>query len=473
MPLTLLAGPDDAAPLTSITAVETLDGVRRVPGGALVVVTGRASSRAAGYQIDIAIRTAAERGVLALVLIGADALPVTATRLAARASLAVLSAAENCDVAEVVLYLSQVIRGDAAESLARAQAALRVIRGWAPDGAPEDLLERVGDVLGRTLTMAEETPPRSEGEPIWVAGRRHGQVTGPADDAVRLVLPAVAAALGRLKGLALERATAPGRTRSEILTELIVGERDQAGLLADQARSLGLAVDDLHTVIWLALDRPVAADPAELAERRRLYDTLTLHTHETGHPPGESWNLARIAADIVLVGTATTEIREAGVRRVIGSLRTALAGEHPRLVPRFGIGTAQRGIDGLRQSATEARAAAAIAVRSGERMHAFDATGINRILATVAGSPLSRRVVDELLAPLDDLGPVRAATAIGTLCAYLDARGSLKGAAERLWLHPNAVNYRIKKITERLGADLADPDTAFALHLACRVRLRY
>jgi hypothetical protein len=60
-------------------------------------------------------------------------------------------------------------------------------------------------------------------------------------------------------------------------------------------------------------------------------------------------------------------------------------------------------------------------------------------------------VVDEL-GPLDELGAVRSAEPIGTLCAYLDARDSLKAAA-RLRLHPNAVNYRIRKITERLDVD--------------------
>ncbi|WP_428831231.1 helix-turn-helix domain-containing protein [Actinomadura chokoriensis] len=47
---------------------------------------------------------------------------------------------------------------------------------------------------------------------------------------------------------------------------------------------------------------------------------------------------------------------------------------------------------------------------------------------------------------LDRLGPVQAATAIGTLGAHLDARGSLKDAAARLRLHPNTVNYRIRSI---------------------------
>ncbi|NDU71661.1 hypothetical protein GWI34_03325 [Actinomadura sp. DSM 109109] len=477
IPLTLLAGPADAVPLTSVTAVEALARLRRAPEGALVVVTGRSAARAAGYELDIAVRTAAERGVPALVLIGCGPLPITAARLADRARLAVLTAEDDCDVAEVVLYLGQVIRGDAADSLARAQAALRIVReaGEAPGGEDATdraaaLLERVGAVLGRTLATTGEAGPGVE--PIWVAGRRQGGVTGPPDDAVRLVLPAVAAAIGRMRQFALERATAPGQTRSDILTELIVTERAQAGALADRARLLGLPVDDLHTVIWMTPDRPPGPDPAELAERRRLFDTLTLRTHQEPLPSGESWNLARLAADIVLVGTARAEIRPPRARQLIDTVRAAVAEEHPGTVLRFGIGTPQRGIEGLRQSATEARAAAAIAVRSRELVHTFDAAGINRVLAQIAASPLSRRVVDDLLRPLDALGPGRSAEAIATLGAYLDARGSLKAAASRLALHPNAVNYRIRRIVERLGADLTDPDIAFALHLACRVRLR-
>ena len=465
IPFTLLAGPADAAPLAFVTAVETLDGLQRAPSGALVVITGRALSRAADYEVDIAIRTAAERDLPALVLIGGGRLPVTATRLAGRAALAVLSAPDDCDVADVVLHLDQVIRGGAADSLARAQAALRMIRETGPGASEAKLLDSVGTALGRNVWLSDD----EEGEPIWIAGRRHGSVTGPPDDAVRLVLPALAAAVGRLKGIALEHAIAPGQTRSDMLTELIVAERDRAGMLADRARVLGFAVDDLHTVIWMTPERPAGADPAELAERRRLFDTLTTYAHQVST---EAWNLAKLADDIVVVGTARTEIRVSAARQMITSMHAAVTAEHAGMVLRSGIGTSQRGIDGLRQSAMEARAAAAIAARSGQLIRVFDVTGINRILAGIAGSPLSRRVVDDLLGPLDALGPARSTEAIKTLCAYLDTRGSLKAAAARLRLHPNAVNYRIKKVTQQLRVDLADPDIGFALHLACRVRLR-
>jgi hypothetical protein len=41
----------------------------------------------------------------------------------------------------------------------------------------------------------------------------------------------------------------------------VVAERALAGLLADRARVLGLAIDDLHTVIWMSPDRSAGADP--------------------------------------------------------------------------------------------------------------------------------------------------------------------------------------------------------------------
>ena len=76
-----------------------------------------------------------------------------------------------------------------------------------------------------------------------------------------------------------------------------------------------------------------------------------------------------------------------------------------------------------------------------------------------------------MLAPLDALGPERAATSVRTLLAYLAHRNSLAHAGRELNLHPNAVGYRLKRIREVLQLDLDDPDIRFSVELACRVRL--
>ncbi|QTV80063.1 helix-turn-helix domain-containing protein [Microbacterium sp. NIBRBAC000506063] len=100
-----------------------------------------------------------------------------------------------------------------------------------------------------------------------------------------------------------------------------------------------------------------------------------------------------------------------------------------------------------------------------------DVTGLRRVLLDFYASPTSRGLLQDVLHPLDELGPERSMTAVRTLVAYLSTQNSLAQAAQRLMLHPNAVGYRMRWIREALDLDLDDPDVRFAVELACRVRL--
>ncbi|OPG02092.1 hypothetical protein B1L11_43245 [Microbispora sp. GKU 823] len=133
-----------------------------------------------------------------------------------------------------------------------------------------------------------------------------------------------------------------------------------------------------------------------------------------------------------------------------------------------GVGTCQAGPDGLRRTASQARAAAARAT-AGEVVR-FDRLGVHALLAELSGSESALVAARDMLAPLERLGAL-SAHAVPTLKAYLDSWGSRTRAAELLSLHPNAVAHRIRRIAEALDADLSDPQTRFALQLACHVVL--
>ena len=61
---------------------------------------------------------------------------------------------------------------------------------------------------------------------------------------------------------------------------------------------------------------------------------------------------------------------------------------------------------------------------------------------------------------------------IETLEAWLDAFGDVAAAAAALYIHPNTLRYRLRKITELSGLDLTDPEQRFAAMLQLRILTR-
>jgi sugar diacid utilization regulator len=57
-------------------------------------------------------------------------------------------------------------------------------------------------------------------------------------------------------------------------------------------------------------------------------------------------------------------------------------------------------------------------------------------------------------------------TLVDTLTAFLDVGGSLEGTARALFVHPNTVRYRLKRLTELTGLAATDPRDRWALAVA-------
>ncbi|MDI5943803.1 helix-turn-helix domain-containing protein, partial [Micromonospora sp. DH15] len=84
---------------------------------------------------------------------------------------------------------------------------------------------------------------------------------------------------------------------------------------------------------------------------------------------------------------------------------------------------------------------------------------------------LTDRLVARALAPLAPLGPAARRALAETLATWLDTQGQVVETARLLHTHPQTVRYRMRRLRERYGADLDDPDARLALHLALRHHL--
>jgi DNA-binding PucR family transcriptional regulator len=67
--------------------------------------------------------------------------------------------------------------------------------------------------------------------------------------------------------------------------------------------------------------------------------------------------------------------------------------------------------------------------------------------------------------PLADAGPALTET----LDAYLDSGGAIEACARKLFVHPNTVRYRLKRIADFTGRDPTVPRDAYVLRVAATV----
>jgi len=138
-----------------------------------------------------------------------------------------------------------------------------------------------------------------------------------------------------------------------------------------------------------------------------------------------------------------------------------------RLEPGFGGGYLVLGptVPALVDASQSARAAlAGFAVARAWR-HAPRPVEADDLLPerALAGDPLAKlTLVERIYRPLQS----HSADLVSTLWAYLDNGRSLEATARELFVHPNTVRYRLKRVSEVIGWDATGPREALILQTA-------
>jgi DNA-binding PucR family transcriptional regulator len=123
---------------------------------------------------------------------------------------------------------------------------------------------------------------------------------------------------------------------------------------------------------------------------------------------------------------------------------------------RFALGAPGAGVAGFRRTHQQALGAHAVALAGGPLGPPMTSFAEVAPLALMSGSiELIRAWVIETLGPLADDGDPNV-TLRDTLRVFLQEGGSFKATAERLTLHKNTVQYRVRKAEEALGRPVGE-----------------
>ncbi len=259
----------------------------------------------------------------------------------------------------------------------------------------------------------------------------------------------------------------------DALLERVMRQADRAGtLMAQRARirqSLDGQVRDLLTG-----DRDVAEAAAEEIDALGVLDrnvpahAVVLDLEASREPPPLNlWRLPRAVVAVatggevvLLVPTGLTAREVARDARLLYTERLPPA-LHDAVVA--GVGSARPDLALISGSVREARIAARVAhaVPRLRPVAAWAELGVHRLLACGPRQALRECAVDPAAEPLL-ARPDLAATA----AAYLDHAGNVARAAAQLGVHRQTLYYRLQRIEELTGLDLADGRDRLRLHLA-------
>lgn len=342
---------------------------------------------------------------------------------------------------------------------------------------------RIASILRRTTPIEyHETSMDAElvsDAPVFVAGRR-----GPDGETVRPRTVIAVRHQGRLLGTIWAIVDGPLSAEGEAaLTEAArvtalhlrtwTNLRDTAADQRLTAEMLNGGPGAAEAALTLAMTWPAVAlavrvgDPpapgadltayiGQVAWRARLTAALTMHlrTMFPGCVATESDDMIHLA-----VGLGSLPVETVAER-----CRAFVAALSPDRQPWIGIGRVAHDVYELARARADADAAVQVLGSRTDRVGEVSELFVRTLLHDLRTSArLGDRGPSRPLRALLDYDRQRGAQLVATLRAWLDAFGDVPAAARACGVHPNTFRYRLARIEELAGVDLADPDLRFGL----------
>ncbi|WP_028921037.1 PucR family transcriptional regulator [Pseudonocardia acaciae] len=295
---------------------------------------------------------------------------------------------------------------------------------------------------------------------LLAGGARGGGLTeDPADELTEdmrlLVTEHAAMVCGVVIGRDLVVAAAAGRARQELF-EALLQHRDRDDTEVDRwARHLGFDADRPYQVLAVAFVE-------ERDQNRRGAGLATLESVLTQRASGaivaaRADEVVAIAPVPVRVGTgstqAATQAATQAQARALAQACVDTAATRRLGAAAVGIGNPCHTAADIARSYAEARRALAATRRmgAGGGVTAFADLGIHRLLLRVPDVADVRAFAEEVLGALLAEERTSGMEYLATLSVYFNENSSPRRTAQRLHVHPNTVNYRIRRIEEITG----------------------
>ncbi|MFE6843603.1 PucR family transcriptional regulator [Streptomyces sp. NPDC057686] len=332
------------------------------------------------------------------------------------------------------------------------------LRSWTgphrPDPYPEPDPVRQGDML---RALAREAGPVRMKDRLVTLIRPHGEILGvlalvgargETDEHTVLALEHAATSLALELAHLRDLAEVELRLHGELVDDLLAGT-DEASAYA-RSEAVGHDLHRSHYVIVVQWSNR-AAD-----------DSFAQTVGRAAAAVGMRSLLTRRSDHVVLVADDRPDAR---------ALYEALSRETGTRSGTIGVSAPCESLDAIPHRYQEAQRALEVRRHSLERYGTtfFDELGLYRVLGPGNDYRELEAFVHEWLGQLIDYDSRHHATMVETLSRYFDCGGNYDETADSLAIHRSTLRYRLKRIRDISGNDLANVEDRLNLQVATRV----
>jgi sugar diacid utilization regulator len=264
-------------------------------------------------------------------------------------------------------------------------------------------------------------------------------------------------------GAFLDEIADRGLLRHDLLDALLTakGDGNQALRLA---RVLHLRLAASYVVVVVRGEGvALPAAPEQPPTARRTLDRIVEETRRHMRPSVGSLLVGMRNGDLIVLFATAGPADLDTVRQNCEALAAALGADVS-----IGMSGWHDGRAAIAIAFVEAMDAVKIAASMGIRGRAV---GLDEVLvdSMLDSSVSAQRILKDTLQPLVNYDAARKAALIKTLRAYVEARLNITKSAAALFVNPNTMVYRLRRIKEVCGRDPHDPDDLLVLSLALKL----
>lgn len=336
----------------------------------------------------------------------------------------------------------------------------------------------IGEVMGRNAVLPHR-PTRltaADGRAIWAhpviaAENQYGAVclVGGTEDAdlmeVACGQSAMVCSLAQLQ----QRAASAARAEAldQILWDLMEGSAEQRSAARSRTHQMGIRLRGYHRIfygVFENIDALAAQQGWNTSSSDALRRTVLTGIRECTHPA--PLTLTSVRGNWI-VALAPIKDRERS-RDLLDELHKITTQAHPDLQISWGVSSARSDPADYPTAFGEAKTAHAASRRLGT-VSLYDELGIVRLLLGSSDNPDLQGFVKEVTEPLIEYDQQSDGSLLKTLRTFFDANCSQKDAAERLFVHPKTLSYRLELIRRLTNLDLSRHSDRMRADLALRL----